>query len=259
MAEAKKIHLELGIPTHQAELFRVLVYNLNYQEPEDPSKYTGPYGVEIIYEELCLVNGEPEVEFSLWFDRPATAYWFALRLHEAKAAWLLLAQPAPAEYPKFLYSARLGYWCRQNAPGQFCLVSAAQLQVRREREQNLFEPGEWAPITEAQFLQAYRSQREALHQFALLAAPAQYLRRGHTTNIWLYRNAGAYAPNHLRLNASQDEHGRSWQLLYARDVRPQDARRVASSEQEFSQQLAALLADADAVATGQPEGGVAGG
>jgi hypothetical protein len=257
MTEAKKIHLELGIPAPHAELFRVLVHNLNYQDDEDPTKYTGPYGVEILYEEPCLTNGEPEVEFSLWFDKPATAYWFAGRLHEAKAAWQQLSAEAAARaaYPKFFYLPQLRTWLRYNSPECFCLVSDTQLQVRRERPQELFQPAEVEPSTEAAFVAAYLRTRDELRVCATKAA--SYQRRGAPGNEWFYCNplfASSSLPQHVRLNASDDEYGRSWQLLWAHDTNRFDGRRVASTEQEFEQQLAAMLADIAAVATGQAEG-----
>lgn len=261
MAEAKKIHLELDIPAPQAELFRVLVHNLNYQDFEDPTKYTGPYGVEILHEEKCLVNDEPSVEFSLWFDQPATAYWFAGRLHEAKAAWALLATHAAelAAYPKFFFHPKLRTWLRYNSPDYFCLVSASQLQVRRERPQELFKPDEVQVSTEADFLSAYQRVASALRDAATLGE-AEYQRRG---SEWFYRNpkdvAATTMPLHLRLHASASAYGRSWQLLYAHDTRRFDARRVASTQQEFTQQLDAMLAEVEAAATGKQEGGPAGG
>lgn len=264
MAEAKKIYLELDIPAPQAELFRVLVHNLNYQDYEDPTKYTGPYGVEILHEEECLLNDEPHVEFSLWFDQPATAYWFAQRLHEAQAEWATMAAHAAeqAAYPKFLYHPKLRTWLRYNSPTYFCLVSETQLQVRRERPQELFKPEEVEVVTEAAFLAAYHRCREALRVCATTAAT--YQRRGAPGNEWFYCNplhatSSASLPQHLRLNASDNECGRSWQLMYAHDTRRLDPRRVASTEEEFMQQLNAMLADIEAVATGKQEGGRANG
>jgi hypothetical protein len=261
MAEAKKIHLELGVPAHHAELFRVLVHNLNYQDHDDPSKYTGPYGVEILYEEPGLTHDEPQVEFSLWFDRPATAYWFALRLQEAKAAWQAMEAhtAALAAYPKFLYEPRLRTWLRYNSPAYFCLVSESQLQVRREHPQELYKPEQIEHISEAAFLAAYRRVSEALRVCA--AQPGTFQRRGAPGNEWFYNNplyAGSQLPQHVRLNASDNEHGRSWQLLWAHDTRRHDARRVASTQEEFAQQLAAMLADVEAAATGQEEGQASG-
>jgi|GEM_PF-6985674 len=94
MAE-KKIELELRFPLQEAPLFRTFVENLNY---DDEGNSVDPYGAEIIYEEeydagqLHGQKWEAGVEFSLWFDRPRTAYWFARRLAEAQAAWTQLLQ-----------------------------------------------------------------------------------------------------------------------------------------------------------------------
>jgi hypothetical protein len=257
MAEAKKIQLELGVPAHHAELFRVLVHNLNYQDHDDPSKYTGPYGVEILYEEPGLTNDEPQVEFSLWFDRPATAYWFALRLQEAKAAWQAMAAhtAALAAYPKFLYEPRLRTWLRYNSPAYFCLVSESQLQVRRECPRELYKPEQVELITEAAFLEAFYRIARGLRECAMNSAT--YQRRGAPGNEWFYCNP-LHILQHLRLNASDNEHGRCWQLLWAHDTRRNDPRRVASTLEEFDGQMELMLADAEAAATGQ-EGGPANG
>jgi hypothetical protein len=254
VAETKKIHLALDIPAPQAELFRVLVHNLNYQDVEDPTKYTGPSGVEILYEEACRSNDEPTVEFSLWFDKPATAYWFAGRLHEAKAAWQVMAadEAARAAYPKFFYHPKLVTWLRYNSPECFCLVSSTQLQVRRERAQDLFKAEEVEPTTEHAFLEVYLRTRDELRGCATKSAT--YQRRGAPGHEWFYCNplhAGSSLPQHVRLCATDDEYGRSWQLMWAHDTNRFDGRRVASTEQEFEQQLAAMLADIAAVATGQ--------
>lgn len=260
MAEAKKIHLELTFPAERAELFRTFVANLRLDGEGRP---TTPFGVEILYEESGTTNlGNACVEFSLWFDKPATAYWFALYLDEAKAAWALLEQEAKARasYPRFLYVPKLRTWLRYNSAEYFCLVSESQLQVRRERPQELFLPEEVEVITEAGFLEQYQRIRTLLRERAEHYY-ATYQRRGEEGNEWFYCNY-IYASGdfqllpHLRLNVSSDEHGRSWQLLYAHDTRQYDPRRVASSKEEFSQQLAQLLAEADAAATGQQGGGV---
>jgi len=93
MAEQKKIHLDLPIPAQDAELFRVLVHNLRYRDQEDPTRLTEPLTVEILYEEEGRTAlGNPHVTFSLWFEKPATAYWFALFLREAQEAWRKLPQ-----------------------------------------------------------------------------------------------------------------------------------------------------------------------
>ena len=259
MAKAKKIDLELVFPAHQAVLFRVLVHKLNYQDRDDPTKYTGPSGVEILYEEPGATSlGNPTVAFSLWFDKPATAYWFARHLEEAKDAWQAMAQPPAVSYPRFLYVLKSRTWLRYNTPEYFCLVADGHLQVRRERPQELFKPEEVEAITEASFLEAYQRTRAHLQDLANQHY-STYQRRGSEGDEWFYCNPlYATAPTvsqHLRLNVSASEYGRSWQLLYDFDMRRNDPRRVASTEQEFEQQLQLMLSEIEAAATGEQEGG----
>jgi hypothetical protein len=153
-------------------------------------------------------------------------------------------------------------WLRYNSAEYLCVVSESHLQVRRARPQELWWAKEMEVVTEAAFLEAYRRistlLRERAEQFI-----ATYQRRGSAGNEWFYCNhiyAGGTSSlqKHLRLNVWQNEFGRSWQLLYDYDLRWGDPRRVASTQQEFEQQLHGLLAEAEAAATGQ-EGGVSNG
>lgn len=185
--------------------------------------------------------------------RPAEAY-----LDELAAR--LGVSTGPPAYPQFLYHSKLRTWLRYNSAEYFCLVSESQLQVRRERPQELFKLEEVQVVSEAAFLEAYRHTSRLLRERAEQHL-ATYQRRGSEGNEWfycrlIYAGGATDLQKHLRLNVSSSAHGRSWQLLYDYDRHWNDARRVASTEPEFAQQLSLLLQEAEAAATGQ-EGGPA--
>lgn len=175
----------------------------------------------------------------------------------AAALGVSTGPPVPT-YPQFRYHPKLRTWLRYNSPDYFCLVSETNLQVRRERPQELFKPEEVEVVTEAAFLAEYRRISTLLQERAEQFI-ATYQRRGGEGNEWFYCNyiyAGGSASleKHLRLNVSVNEQGRCWQLLYDYDLNGNDQRRVASTQEEFAQQLQELLREAEAAATGQEVG-----
>ena len=252
----KKLHVNCFlVGNSQAEAFRQLVRTYNEpaggDEEYQASGFVEPEpSVEILYEE----SGRDTTGFDLWFAGPATGFYFGLAWRDRQAE--LAAQPAAAPtYPQFLYVPKLHTWLRYNTAEYFCVLSENNLQVRRERPQELWWATEVEVVTEAAFLEEYqriaRLLRERAQQFI-----ATYQRRGSEGNEWFYCNyiyAGGSASleKHLRLNVSVNEYGRCWQLLHDYDLRFNDSRRVVSSQQEFEQQLQQLLKEAEAAATGQ--------
>ena len=261
---SKKRHVDaFAVENHWAESFRQLVREFNepvggYEEFQASGFVEPKPTVEILYEE----SNQKHTHFDVWFVTTATAFYFGLKWSERRQELEVLdfvaQQPTAPTYPQFLYHPKRRIWLRYNTPEYFCLVQEDQLQVRRERPQELWKLEEVEVITEAAFLEAYRRISTLLRERAEHHL-ATYQRRGSQGNEWFYCNqlyAGGSArlERHLRLNLSVDEHGRTWQLLYAHDTRFNDPRRVASSQQEFEQQLYQMLREAEAAATGQ-EGG----
>ena len=253
----KKLHVNCFlVGNSQAEAFRQLVRTYNEpaggDEEYQASGFVEPEpSVEILYEE----TGRDTTGFDLWFATPATGFYFGVAWGQRRAE--LIQQPAVAPtYPQFLYDPRRHIWLRYNSPKYFCLVSESQLQVRRERPQELFKPEEVEVITEAAFLENYKRISTLLRE-RVQNYMAVFQRRGSAGNEWFYCNplyAGKSSNSlelHLRLNVSADEHGRTWQLLYAHDTNRNDSRRVAIPREEFEQQLQQLLREAEAAATGQ--------
>ena len=250
----KKLDVNCYLVDNQyAQAFRNLVHEYNqpggYEEYQATGFVEPKPSVEILYEEA----NEKSTGFDLWFVTPATGFYFGLAWRDRQAE--LAAQPAAAPtYPQFLYVPKLHTWLRYNTAEYFCVLSENNLQVRRERPQELWWATEVEVVTEAAFLEEYqriaRLMRERAQQFI-----ATYERRGSAGNEWFYCNhiyAGGSASleKHLRLNLSGEEPGRSWQLLYDYDRHFHDPRRVASTQQEFEQQLHLLLREAEAAATG---------
>ncbi|MGI4760565.1 MAG: hypothetical protein ACRYF0_07665 [Janthinobacterium lividum] len=260
---SKKLHVNCFLVFDKdAEAFRHLVDEYNnpasYEEHQAEGYEHREPVVEILYEE----SSKGRTGFDLWFRTPAIAFYFGVAWVQRLTELAQLPAEVPAAYPKFLYEPRMRTWLRYNSPEYFCLVSASQLQVRRARPQELYKPEQVQVITEAEFLKAYQVVASALRDFTKLYE-AEYQRRGGEGNEWFYRNPKGVAanvlPQHLRLHSSTNEYGRSWQFMYAHDMHRNDARRVASTEQDFTQQLEAMLADVEAAATGQQEGGLADG
>lgn len=265
---SKKLHVNcFPVPGQYVEGFLLLVEEYNnpsmHEEYQAEDYQSREPLVEILYQEEGR-GTVPTVSFDLWFATPSAGFYFGLawarRLVELeKTAKELLAHAnATAAYPQFLYHPKLRYWLRYNSPEYFCIVEESELQVRRERAQELFKPDEVGIITEANFLENYRRISTLLREQAEHYL-ATYQRRGSEGNEWFYCNliyAGGESrvQKHLRLNVSANDCGRSWQLLYDHDRHWNDQRRVASNQQEFEQQLHALLREAEAAATGQ-EGG----
>ncbi|MGI4759589.1 MAG: hypothetical protein ACRYF0_02695 [Janthinobacterium lividum] len=254
---SKKLHVNCFLVFDKdAEAFRRLVDEYNnpgsYEEHQAEGYEHREPVVEILYEE----SSKGRTGFDLWFRTPAIAFYFGGAWERRKVE---LAQPlaeVPAAYPKFLYEPRMRTWLRYNSPEYFCLVSESQLQVRRERPQGPYKPEEVQTITEEAFLEAFYRIARGLRECAMHSAT--YQRRGAPGNEWFYCNP-LHILQHLRLNASDNEHGRSWQLLWAHDTRRSDPRRVASTLTEFDNQMELMLADAEAAATGRQEGGQANG
>jgi hypothetical protein len=247
-----------------AEAFRNFVDRWNepnsYEEHQQNNYELMPPSVEIIYEE----ENKSGAGFDLWFATHAIAFYFgrawAMHVQELDKLDKSIGPLATAgDYPKFLYLPKSRTWLRYNTPEYFCIVSDSQLQVRRERPQELFKPDEVEVGTEAAFLAAYQRIRAMLQDQAS-ALLSTYQRRGSEGNEWFYANPiYAAAPHslerHLRLNVSASDYGRSWQLMYSHDTNRNDPRRVASTQQEFERQLHLMLREMEAVATGKQEGG----
>jgi len=252
---SKKLHVDCFlVGNSQAEAFRQLVREYNepsgQEEPREAAE-AAPL-VEVLYEEA----GRDCTGFDLWFTSIATGFRFGLHWGERRAE--LARQPASPTYPQFLYHPKRRTWLRYNSAAYFCLVSETNLQVRRERPQELWKPDEVQVITEAAFLENYQRIAQLMRERAEHHL-ATYQRRGSVGNEWFYCNF-IYASGsrqllpRLRLNVSVNDYSRSWQLLYDVDLHASDARRVASTQPEFEQQLHELLREAEAAATGQ-EGG----
>ncbi len=258
---SKKLHVNaFPVDKQWAEEFRQVVRSFNepatYEEHQ-ANDYVEPEPVvEILYEE----SNQKFTHFDLWFATPSTGFYFSRKW--ARREQELLQQPAALAYPQFLYHPKYRTWLRYNSAEYFCIVSEDNLQVRRGRPQELFKPGEVEVVSEAVFLENYQRIARLLRERATHHL-ANYQRRGSEGNEWfycrlIYAGGATDLQKHLRLNVSASAHGRSWQLLYDYDRHWNDARRVASTEPEFAQQLSLMLQEAEAAATGQ-EGGPADG
>lgn len=256
----KQLHVNCFlVESAHAEAFRNLVREYNepssYEEHQANNYELPKPLVEILYEE----SSRGRTGFDLWFATPATGFYFGRAWGQREATLPAVVKPEPVTYPRFLYHPKLRTWLRYNSPTYFCIVSESQLQVRRERPQELFAAGEVVPCSETEFMEQYQRIRSLLHQRAT-AHQATYQHRGGGGDEWLYCNfiyaGGDYRTQpHLRLNATVDGYGCSWNLLYALDTNPDDTRRVASNQTSFEMMLDLLLQDADAAVAGQQEGG----
>lgn len=259
---SKKLHVNcFQVFDRHAEAFRHLVDEYNnpssYEEHQAEGYEHREPVVEILYEE----SSKGRTGFDLWFMTPAIAFYFGGAWVQRLTELAQLPAEVLAAYPKFLYQPRMRIWMRYNSPEYFCLVSESQLQVRRERPQELYKPEDVQTISEAAFLEAFYRVARALRECTV--KPAAYQRRGAPGNEWFYCNplhpASPALPMHFRLNRSQDEYGYSWQFMLSHDTRRLDPRRVASTLEEFDGQMELMLADAEAAATGKQEGGPANG
>lgn len=162
---SKKLHVNcFPVPGQHVAAFLLLVEEYNNPAPDEEYQSEGDQLREPMVEILYQEEGRgtvPTVSFDLWFAKPSTGFYFgfawARRLVELeKVAEELRAHAnVAAAYPQFLYHSKLKYWLRYNSPEYFCLVSETDLQVRRERPQELFKPDEVEAVTEADFLNEY--------------------------------------------------------------------------------------------------------